>query len=46
MASPIASSMVSGGAFPVSFACAVGGGGVNGDSVYRIEGSLWRYIDG
>ena len=45
MSSSIAPSMVSGGTFPVSFACAVRGGVVNVDSVSRVEGSLWRYID-
>ena len=33
----IVSSMVSGGKFPVSFACAVGGGGAGSGSVYGAE---------
>ena len=44
MSSPIASFMAPGGTFPVSFVCALGGGGANGDSVYEIEGSLWSCI--
>ena len=45
MSSSIASSMISDWAFPVSCVCAVRCGGANADSVYRVEGSLWGYID-